>query len=125
MTGTMRGAWDYMSLAATAQRMDVLGVDEWTFTGDLLSHYQTYYDSLDMSRQLGVLPAVGSAADRTIARLQHLQARFLRRKAGGPEKLTRRLETAFAALAYGEAALPCRLFVSVGGAGLEPATSCL
>lgn len=81
MTGTMRGPWDYMGLAATAQRMDVLGVDEWTFEGELLSHYQTYYDSLDMTRQLGVLPPVGSASDRAMARLQHLQARVLRSKA--------------------------------------------
>lgn len=80
MTGTMLGSWEYANLAATGRRIDVLGVDEWTFTGGLMSHYQTYYDSLDMARQLGVLPPAGSAPDRAMAGLQHLQARFQRRK---------------------------------------------
>jgi steroid delta-isomerase-like uncharacterized protein len=80
MTGTMRGPWEAMGLAATGRRMDVLGVDEWTFRGELLSHYRTYYDSFDMARQLGVLPPAGSAAERAMARLQHLQARFQRRR---------------------------------------------
>lgn len=81
MTGTMLGSWEYANLAATGRRIEVLGVDEWTFTGELMSHYATYYDSLDMSRQLGILPPVGSAADRAMAPIQHLQARFQRRKA--------------------------------------------
>jgi steroid delta-isomerase-like uncharacterized protein len=81
MTGTMLGPWEYTNLAATGRRIDVLGVDEWTFRGELMSRYQTYYDSLDMARQLGILPAAGSAADRAMAELQHLQARFQRRKA--------------------------------------------
>ena len=81
MTGTMLGPWEYTNLAATGRRIDVLGVDEWTFRGELMSHYMTYYDSLDMARQLGILPPVGSGAERAMAGLQHLQARFQRRKA--------------------------------------------
>ncbi|MGH2951238.1 MAG: ester cyclase [Solirubrobacterales bacterium] len=80
MTGTMLGPWDYANLAATGHRIEVLGVDEWTFRGELMSHYRTYYDSLDMARQLGVLPPPGSPADRAMGTLQHLQARFQRRK---------------------------------------------
>jgi hypothetical protein len=45
-----------------------------------MSRYQTYYDSLDMARQLGILPPVGSPPDRAMAAIQHLQARFQRRK---------------------------------------------
>jgi hypothetical protein len=56
-------------------------VDEWTFRGELMRHYRSYYDALDMSRQLGILPPAGSGAERIAARLQHLQARFQRRKA--------------------------------------------
>lgn len=81
MTGTMLGRWEYTNLAATGRRIDVLGVDEWAFAGDLMSRYETYYDSLDMARQLGILPPVGSAVDRAMAGLQHVQARFQRRKA--------------------------------------------
>jgi steroid delta-isomerase-like uncharacterized protein len=85
MTGTMLGPWEYSNLAATGRGIDVLGVDEWTFRGELMSHYRTYYDSLDMARQLGILPPAGSGADRAMAGLQHLHARFLRRRAA-PEK---------------------------------------
>jgi steroid delta-isomerase-like uncharacterized protein len=83
MTGTMLGPWEYTNLAATGHRIDVLGVDEWTFSGELMSRYETYYDSLDMARQLGILPPVGSAVDQAMAGLQHLQARFQRRRAQG------------------------------------------
>jgi steroid delta-isomerase-like uncharacterized protein len=80
LTGTMRGPWDYMGLAPTGQHIDVLGVDQWEFRGDQLCELRTYYDSLDMSRQLGVLPPLGSTADRVMARVQNVQARFQRRK---------------------------------------------
>ena len=81
MTGTMRGRWTPFDLAPTGARISVLGVDEWTFRGEQMSHYRTYYDSLDMARQLGVLPPVGSGMDRAMAQVQHLQALFQRRRA--------------------------------------------
>lgn len=81
MTGTMLGPWEPANLVATGARIDVAGVDEWTFRGELMCNYATYYDSLDMARQLGILPARGSGADRAMARLQHVQARFQRRRA--------------------------------------------
>ena len=81
MTGTMLGAWEASNLAPTGARFSVPGVDEWTFRGELMRHYRSYYDALDMSRQLGILPPAGSGAERIAARLQHLQARFQRRKA--------------------------------------------
>jgi ketosteroid isomerase-like protein len=82
MTGTMEGPWPPSNLAPTGARIDVLGVDEWTFRGELMCHYRTYYDSLEMARQLGVLPPAGGRADRAMARLQHLQARFQRGRSG-------------------------------------------
>jgi steroid delta-isomerase-like uncharacterized protein len=81
MTGTMLGPWPYTGLAATGGRIDVLGIDEWTFSGRLMSRYETHYDSLDMARQLGILPPWGSVAERLMTRIQHLQARLQRRKA--------------------------------------------
>lgn len=80
MTGTMLGPWEYTNLAPTGRRIDVLGVDEWSFSGELMSRYRTHYDSLDMARQLGIVPPVESAAGRGMAAVQHLQARFQRRK---------------------------------------------
>jgi steroid delta-isomerase-like uncharacterized protein len=83
MTGTMLGAWEYTNLAPTGRPFDLMGVDEWTFTDGLMSQYETYYDSLGMARQLGILPPVGSGMDRAMAGLQHLRARLQRRTAGG------------------------------------------
>jgi steroid delta-isomerase-like uncharacterized protein len=79
-TGTMKGPWEPLGMAPTGARVDVRGIDEYRFRDGLLSGYVTYYDSLDMAQQLGVLPAFGSGAERVLARLQPLQARFQRRR---------------------------------------------
>jgi steroid delta-isomerase-like uncharacterized protein len=81
MTGTMLGDWEAAGLAATGARIAVLGVDDWTFRDGQLCRYSTYYDSLGMARQLGILPPADSAGDRLMARVQHLQARLQRRRA--------------------------------------------
>jgi len=80
LTGTMKGAWEPQDLAPTGARIEVKGVDEWEFEGEELVRYDTHYDSLDMARQLGVLPRPGTAQHRLFARLQHGQARFQRRR---------------------------------------------
>jgi steroid delta-isomerase-like uncharacterized protein len=82
MTGTMLGDWDELGFAATGARICVEGIDTYDFRGELLCGCRTLYDSLDTARQLGILPAAGSASDRLLARLQHVQARFQRRSAG-------------------------------------------
>jgi steroid delta-isomerase-like uncharacterized protein len=76
LTATMHGPWRYSGLAATGRRLEVLGVDEWTFRGELLSHYRSYFDRAEMGRQLGVLPPAGSGADRAMTRLQNLRIRL-------------------------------------------------
>jgi steroid delta-isomerase-like uncharacterized protein len=79
MTGTMLGAWEYTNLGPTGRPFDLVGVDEWTFTDGLMSRYETYYDSVEMARQLDILPPVGSGMDRAMGGLQRLRARFQRR----------------------------------------------
>jgi steroid delta-isomerase-like uncharacterized protein len=79
MTGTMRGALDLF--APTGRRVSVVGVDEWTFRCELLYRYRTYYDTIDAARQLGIMPASGSRAERLMSRIQHAQARLQRRTA--------------------------------------------
>jgi steroid delta-isomerase-like uncharacterized protein len=79
-TGTMKGAWEPLGIAPTGARVEVRGIDEYRFRDGQLFGYVTYYDSLDMARQLGVLPPAGSGADRLMSRLQPLQARFQRRR---------------------------------------------
>jgi steroid delta-isomerase-like uncharacterized protein len=78
MTGTMLGRLDVF--APTARKLSIAGIDEWIFRGELLCGYCTYYDTIDAARQLGIMPASGSRAERLMARLQHSQARLQRRR---------------------------------------------
>ncbi|HEX8741927.1 MAG TPA: nuclear transport factor 2 family protein [Thermoleophilaceae bacterium] len=82
MRGTMSGPWVFLDMAPTGRSFEIEGVDRWEMRDGLIAHYSTYFDSLSLSRQLGVLPPEGSRADRAITRLQHVQARFQRRSAG-------------------------------------------
>jgi steroid delta-isomerase-like uncharacterized protein len=81
VSATMAGDWEASNYAATGAHISVVGVDEWTFRGELMCHYASYYDTLDLARQLGILPPAGSRAERVMARLQHLHARVQRRGA--------------------------------------------
>lgn len=82
MSGTFTATWEPMGMAATGARFSVEGVDEWRFRDGLMCWYATYYDSIDMARQLGALPARGSRAERVLRVMQPLQARLQRRRAG-------------------------------------------
>jgi ketosteroid isomerase-like protein len=82
MTGTMLGPMDVF--APTGRRVCVDGVDEWTFRGELLCGYRTYYDTIDAARQLGIMPEPGSRAERLMSRFQHIQA-LLQRHAARPD----------------------------------------
>jgi steroid delta-isomerase-like uncharacterized protein len=78
-SGTMLGDWPDLGLAATGSRMSGAGVSNWEFRHELVYAYSTYYDTLGMVRQLGVLPRSDSALDRALRPMQHLQARAQRR----------------------------------------------
>jgi steroid delta-isomerase-like uncharacterized protein len=80
VTGTMTGHLAIGNLAPSGARMAFHGVDEWTLADGLLAGYRTYYNSIGVARQLGILPGAGSAAEKLMARLQHLQARGQRRR---------------------------------------------
>jgi hypothetical protein len=82
MSGTATGPWPFLDMAPTGRSFEIEGVDSWEMRDGLIARYSTFFDSIDLSRQLGVLPPVGSAGDRAITRLQHVQARFQRRSAG-------------------------------------------
>jgi steroid delta-isomerase-like uncharacterized protein len=80
-TATMLGRWEPTDIAATGRRVSFEGVDQWEFRADRMCRYDTKYDLLDVARQMGVVPPQGSAGDRMMRRLQHVQARFQRRRA--------------------------------------------
>jgi len=82
MTGTMLGPMS--GFAPTGRRISVSGVDEWTFKDGLLCSYYSYYDTIDVARQLGIMPQSGSRAERLMAGMQHAQARLQRRKHSSP-----------------------------------------
>jgi hypothetical protein len=79
MGGTVTGTWEFLDLAPTGRRFEVEGVDRWEMRDGLIARYNTFYDALDMSRQLGYMPPSGSRAEAAVTRLQHVQARFQRR----------------------------------------------
>ena len=79
MEGTMRGHIDPPGFAPTGARFEVDGVDLWTMVGGRIARYRAFYDLNDLVRQLGILPASGSRAERATAALQRLQVRLSRR----------------------------------------------
>jgi steroid delta-isomerase-like uncharacterized protein len=81
MSGTATGPWVFLDMAPTGRSFEIEGIDSWEMRDGLIARYRTFFDGLSMARQLGVLPDQGSAGDRAITRLQHVQARFQRRSA--------------------------------------------
>jgi steroid delta-isomerase-like uncharacterized protein len=75
---THLGAID--GLSATGRVVESSGVDVATLDSEgRISHLVSYYDGAEIMRDLGVLPARGSRAERALARLASLPARFRRR----------------------------------------------
>jgi steroid delta-isomerase-like uncharacterized protein len=79
MEGTHRGAIDPPGFAPTGRTMRVDGVDRWTMRDGRIARYRAFYDMNDVARQLGIVPAPGSRAERGMVALQRLQARLARR----------------------------------------------
>ncbi len=79
MEGTMTGPLDPPGFAPTGRSMRVEGVDLWELRDGRIAHYRAFYDITAMARQLGIMPATGSGAERVTVALQRLQARFQRR----------------------------------------------
>ncbi len=80
MQGTFSGApLDPPGFAPTHRAIDVLGIDQWELRDGRIARYRAYYDMTDLARQLGIMPPAGSGAEKAMAALQRLQARFMRR----------------------------------------------
>ena len=80
ITGTHVGPVDPPGYAPTGRRIDVEGVDVYTFRGERVAHYRACYDNLAIARQLGILPAPGSRGERLLAAAQRLRARLRSRR---------------------------------------------
>jgi steroid delta-isomerase-like uncharacterized protein len=79
MEGTQRGEIAPPGFAATGRTMRVDGIDQWTMRDGQIARYRAFYDMNDLARQLGIVPAPGSRAERGMVALQRLQARLTRR----------------------------------------------
>jgi steroid delta-isomerase-like uncharacterized protein len=79
MHGTMTGPLDPPGFAPTGKSMTVDGVDLWIFRGDRIAVYRAFYDLMDLSRQLGLMPPPGSRAEKATVVMQRFQARLQRR----------------------------------------------
>jgi steroid delta-isomerase-like uncharacterized protein len=79
MHGTMTGPVEPPGFAPTGRPMTIDGVDLWIMRGERIAIYRAFYDLTDLTRQLGILPAAGSRAERATVALQRLQARLQRR----------------------------------------------
>jgi steroid delta-isomerase-like uncharacterized protein len=79
MEGTHRGVIDPPGFGPTGRTMRVDGVDQWTMRDGRIARYRAFYDMNDVARQLGIVPAPGSRAERGMVAVQRLQARLRRR----------------------------------------------
>jgi steroid delta-isomerase-like uncharacterized protein len=79
MEGTHRGPLEPPGFAPTGRRMQIDGIDQWTMRDGRIARYRAFYDLNDLARQLGIVPAPGSTAERGMVALQRLQARLGRR----------------------------------------------
>jgi steroid delta-isomerase-like uncharacterized protein len=79
MEGTHQGPIDPPGFAPTGRRMAVEGIDRWTMREGRIARYRAFYDTNELARQLGIVPAPGSGTERGMVALQRLQARLARR----------------------------------------------
>ena len=81
MTGTNTGPIEPPGFAPTGKPIVLDGVDHWWFRDGLVERYRADYDSTGLSRQLGLVPPLGSRAEKGMVALQRLGARVRRRRA--------------------------------------------
>jgi predicted ester cyclase len=74
LTGTFSGA-PYLGIEPTGRRLDLHGMDLVDFEGGRVAGNNIYYDQLTFARQIGMLPAEGSAPDRMITAAFNLLTR--------------------------------------------------
>lgn len=78
MVGTNTGPIEPPGFAPTGRSFAIDGVDLWEFRGGLIWRYRALYDSMDVSRQLGLMPAQDGFAERAMVRVQRLGAKLRR-----------------------------------------------
>ena len=78
MRGTFNGA-PFQGIRASGRRVEIQGVDVIEVRDGLQFRNSIYYDGASFARQVGMLPPLGSRADRALLALFNARTRLLRR----------------------------------------------
>ena len=81
--GTFAGPAAFEGFTPNGAQIALEGCDVLTVADDLIQENNAYTDGSELARQLGVLPAVGSAAEARVAKLVNLRSRWRRVLEGG------------------------------------------
>jgi predicted ester cyclase len=74
-TGTFTGRMDPPGFAPTGRRWEIDGADFHEYRDGRISRLRVVFDLMSVSRQLGVMPAAGSRAERAMAAAQRVLVR--------------------------------------------------
>ena len=74
-TGTFDGSGKFEGMLPTGESVDIEGCDVLTIRDGKVTDNQAYMNGMDLARQLGALPAQGSAQDRGMLGLLNLRTR--------------------------------------------------
>jgi steroid delta-isomerase-like uncharacterized protein len=78
----------FLGIRPTGRRVEVRGVDVLEISDGLIRHNTIYYDGASFARQIGLLPAQGSRADRSLISAFNATTR-IRRGVGSPRPASR------------------------------------
>lgn len=69
----------FQGILPTGRRVEIRGVDVMEIDGGLIRHNTIYYDGAGFARQIGMLPAMGSRADRALVSAFNAKTRLNQR----------------------------------------------
>lgn len=75
VTGTFTGC-RFQGILPTRRRVEVRGVDVMEIADGLIRHNTIHYDGAGFARQIGMLPSLGSRADRMLVSLFSAKSRL-------------------------------------------------
>jgi steroid delta-isomerase-like uncharacterized protein len=93
-TGTFTGPLQPPGLAPTGARVELDGFDLHEYRDGRVCRLRIVFDMLEMSRQLGLMPARGSRAEKASAAVQRLGMHTKRRFERGRDRFEKRHERA-------------------------------
>jgi steroid delta-isomerase-like uncharacterized protein len=78
-SGTFSGG-SFQGIGPTGRSVELRGVDVMDIADGLIRHNTVYYDGASFARQIGLLPAHGSQADRSLISVFNAVSRLRRRR---------------------------------------------